>query len=175
MKYMIFIAIGFIVFSGIVIFLLIKNKKIIYSDDKGLEVKEMKEDILKILKLKGYKVLGSKRTSYNLIYNNRPAEVKLEKTIFLKKSWSRYILFVNDEEKKFVDNKELRKKILEYNYASNLRGVVIVNTIDKSIDTLNFSNKKEKILNSWLFTMLIFITILLTINIFFLLNFIYGS
>ena len=175
MKYMIFTAFGLMVLSGIVIFLLIKNKKIIYSGDEGAEAKEMDENVLKILKLKGYRVSGSKRTAYSLIYNNRPAEVRLEKTVFLRKNWSKYILFVNNEEKKFVDNKDLRKKILEYNYASNIRGVVIINTLDKSLDTLSFANKKEKLLNSWLFTMLIFITILLTINIFFLLNFIYGS
>lgn len=161
--------------GGIIIFSLLKNKKIIYSKDDSDKHKNIDENILKILKLKGYKILKNKKPSYNLSYNNRPAETRLEKTVFLKKAWNKYILFINNDEHKFVDNKNLRRKILEYNYASNLKGVIIINTIDKSLDSVSFSNKKEKLLNSWLFTMLILITISLTLNIFFLLNFIYGK
>lgn len=174
MRTIILIALLFIINAILVILTILKNKKIISSKGELANVKEIDSKLKKVLEIKGFKIKGTKKISYNIFYNNRMAEVKLEKTIFLAKAFRKYILLINNSDEKYTDNKELRKKALEYNYASNLRGVIIYNESDKSIDTIKFYNNRERELANFLYLSLIIIVLLLIISIFFLLNFTYN-
>jgi|GEM_PF-6895969 len=173
MKSIILIALLFIINAFLVIMTMIKNKKIIETSESLAKVKEIDNKLEKALQLRGFKVKGRRKISYNISYNNRIAELKLERTIFLKKGFKKYILLINDADEKYTENTELRKKALEYNYASNLSGLAIFNEKDKSIDIINFYNKREIELGNWIYLGLIIIVILLVMNIFFMLNFTY--
>lgn len=173
MKFIILIALLFIINAVLIIITIIKNKKIIESSESLAKIKELDNKLEKALQLRGFKVKGIRKIFYNISYNNRMAEVKLERSIFLKKAFKKYILLINGADEKYTENIELRKKALEYNYASNLSGVVIFNEKDKSIDIINFYNKREIELGNWIYLGLIIIVILLVMNIFFILNFTY--
>lgn len=161
--------------AGAIIFFSYKNKKVIAEPNEKEEDKGIENKVEKLLRMRKYKVLKKKKHSYNLVYNNRMAEVRLDKVGMVKKNRKTYLLLVNNQEEKFTENKELRKNVLEYNYASDVKGVVVVNAHDKSIDTISFYNKREKELSRWVQGLLIIVTVLLTINIFFLINFMYKS
>lgn len=173
MKSIILIALLFVINAILVIMTIIKNKKIIEASESLAKVKDIDNKLEKALQLRGFKIKGIRKISYNISYNNRMAEVKLERSIFLKKAFKKYILLINNAEEKYTENIELRKKSLEYNYASNLGGVVIFNEKDKSIDIVNFHNKREIELINWIYLGLVIIVLLLILNIFFILNFTY--
>ncbi len=174
MKILIILAIILIIVALGIIFYMNKNKKTI--EGKGEEIeKSLEEKVKKLLEARGYKVYNKKKSSYNLVYNKRIAEVRLEEVIKVKKAGKKYLLIINNDDEKFTQNKSLRKKVLEFSYSSMVKGLCIVNTKDKSIDTVSFYNKKEKELARWVQSLLVIVTVLLTLNVFFLLAFLFKA
>lgn len=157
-----------------IIFYINKNKKTIEGKSEEIE-KSIEDKVKKLLEARGYKVYNKKKSSYNLIYNKRIAEVRLEEVIKVKKAGKKYLLVINNEDEKFTQNKTLRKRVLEFSYSTMVKGICIVNTKDKSIDTVSFYNKKEKELARWVQSLLIIVTVLLTLNVFFLLAFLFKA